>query len=261
MTIIKEFSHMKMRVSLIFILFLTLSCATTTMKTDKKIEIAVATQRLGEEYYNAGRYTSALQNLLDAYKIIPKDPYLNNSLGLVYLAKDRSDLAETHFNKALSLKPDYIHAKNNLGVTFMEQKRWDLAIQCFKEVSENLLYSTPEMPLANLGWAYFNQKFYKKATYYFKKSLEIRPDFLISIHGLASIYTETGVYYQARDYLLRNLKKYPDAAILHADIAKIYERLNDPVNAKKSWQSVLKLLPETSSLAQEAQKKLYNYNH
>ncbi|MBU1196272.1 MAG: tetratricopeptide repeat protein [Proteobacteria bacterium] len=250
---------MKLRASLLLILFLSMSCATTTMNTDKKKEIAVATQRLGEEYYNAGKYTSALQNLLEAYRTIPNDPYLNNSLGLVYLAKDRSDLAETHFKKALSLKPDYIHAKNNLGAVFMKQKKWDLAIQCFTEVSENLLYATPEMPLSNLGWAYFNQKLYKKATYYFKKSLEVRPDFLISIHGLASVYTETGLYYQARDYLLRNLGKYPDAAILHADIATVYEKLNDPVNARKSWQRVLNLVPETSSLAQEAQKKLYNH--
>ncbi|MBU2481015.1 MAG: pilus assembly protein PilF, partial [Proteobacteria bacterium] len=64
---------------------------------------------------------------------------------------------------------------------------------------------------------------------------------------------------QARDYLLRNLGKYPDAAILHADIATVYEKLNDPVNARKSWQRVLNLVPETSSLAQEAQKKLYNH--
>ncbi len=250
---------MKTPSTLFIILFLFMSCASTSVGTNKKIEIAVATQRLGEEYYNAGRYTAALKNLLEAYETIPNDPYLHNSLGLVYLAKDRNDLAQTHFKKALSLKPSYIHAKNNLGATFMKQKKWALAIQCFKEVSENLLYATPEIPLSNLGWAYLNQKLYKRAKYYFNKSLEIRPDFLVSIHGLASTYTKSGYHYQARDYLLRTLKKYPDTAILHADIAKVYERLNDFENAKKSWQVVLRLVPETSSLSQEAQKKLYKY--
>jgi Tfp pilus assembly protein PilF len=174
------------------------------------------------------------------------------------MAKKRNDLAQTHLKKALSLKPDYVHAKNNLGAAYMEQKKWDLAIQCFKEVSENLLYSTPEIPLSNLGWAYFHQKQYKKAKQYFKKSLEIQPDFLISMHGLASTQIETGAFYQARDYLLRGIKKNPDTAILYADLAKAYEALNDFKNARKSWQKVLKLAPETSSLAQEAQKKLYS---
>ncbi|KKR31241.1 MAG: Tetratricopeptide repeat protein, partial [Candidatus Falkowbacteria bacterium GW2011_GWF2_39_8] len=74
------------------------------MDSEKKKEIAIATQRVGEGFYNAGNYTLSLKNLLEAYETIPDDPYLNNSLGLVYLAKERYDLAENHFKKALELK-------------------------------------------------------------------------------------------------------------------------------------------------------------
>jgi type IV pilus assembly protein PilF len=251
---------MKNLICLFFAFLFLISCASKNTDVGSKKDIAIATQRVGEEYYNSGKYTAALRNLLDAYKTLPDDPWLNNSLGLVYLAKNRPDLAETHFKKALDLKPDYTQAKNNLGATYLKQKKWDLAIQCFKEISGNLLYATPETPLANLGWAYFHQKMYKTAKKYFEKSLEIRPDFLIAIHGLASIYTETGYYPPAIDFLHRALEKAPGAAILHADLAKIYTALKDFKKAKKSWEVVLKLVPETSPLAREATKKLFELN-
>lgn len=227
---------------------------------ENKKEIAVKIQRVGDEYYNAGEYTAALKNLLDAYKTIPNDPYLHNSLGLVYMAKERDDLAETSFKKALILKSDYIDAKNNLGAVYLKQKKWDLAIQCFKEVSENLLYATPEMPFSNLGWAYFYQKMYGQAKTYFKKSLEISPVFLNAVHGLASLYIETAQYNQAIDFLHQALKKNPDAGILYSDLAKVYEALKEFDKARKSWEVVLKLEPDTSPLGKEAQKRLFDLN-
>ena len=251
---------MKNLVYLFFAFLFLISCASKNTDVGNKKEIAIATQRLGEEYYNAGKYTAALRNLLEAYKTIPNDPYLLNSLGLVYLAKDRYGLAENHFKKALKLKTDYIHARNNLGATYLKQKKWNFAIKCFEEVSENLLYATPEIPFSNLGWAYFHQKMYRRAKTYFEKSLEIRPDFLIAIHGLASIYIETGYYTLAIDFLHHELKRNPGAAILHSDLAKVYEALKDFNKARRSWDIVLKLVPETSHLAREAQKRLLKLN-
>jgi len=251
---------MKNLFCLFFAFLFLISCASKNTDVGSKKEIAIATQRVGEEYYNSGKYTAALRNLLDAYKTLPDDPWLNNSLGLVYLAKNRPDLAETHFKKALDLKPDYTQAKNSLGATYLKQKKWDLAIRCFKEISGNLLYTTPEMPLSNLGWAYFHQRMYKTAKIYFEKSLEFRPDFLIAVHGLALIYIETGYYSRAINFLHHALEKNPGAAILHSDLAKAYEAVKEFKKARNSWNVVLKLVPETSPLAREATKRLFELN-
>jgi len=236
------------------------SCASGALNSDNKKEIATATQRLGEEYYSADNYSAALKTLLEAYETIPDDPHLNNSLGLVYFAKEKYDLAETHFKKALDLKKDYLEAKNNLGAAYLKQEKWSFAIECFEEVSKNLVYTYPERPLSNLGWAYFHQKKYEKAKIYFNKSLEIKPDFLISIHGLASIYIETGVHLKAIDLHNQALTRNPGAPILHSDIAKAYEATNDFPRARKSWEIVLGLVSETSPLAREAKKKLLELN-
>ncbi len=243
----------------LFALLFLISCASKNISSEKKIKIAVANQRVGEEYYNSGHYTAALKTLLEVYETIPDDPYLHNSLGLVYLAKLRYKLAEQHFKTALKIRPDYIHAKNHLGATYLKQKKWDLAIKCFEQVSDNDLYPTPEISLSNLGWAYFHQKMYKQAKFYFKKALDIQPDFLFAVHGLSSIYIQTGYYDQAINYLHYKLKVNPRAAILHSDLAKAYEAIKNYNQARKSWNLLLKLVPSTSPLAKEAQERLLSY--
>lgn len=251
---------MKNLIYLLFVLLFLVSCASKDTNMGNKKEIAIATQKIGEGYYNSGRYTAALKTLLEAQKSIPNDPYLLNSLGLVYLAKNRYDLAENHFKKALNFKPDYTQAKNNLGATYLKQKKWKPAIKCFEEISENLLYATPEIPLSNLGWVYFYREMYGKAKTYFEKSLEIRPNFLIAVHGLASIYIKTGRYLLAINFLHRALEKNPGAAILHSDMAKSYEALKDFDKARRSWNVIRKIEPETSPLAREAEKRLFELN-
>jgi len=251
---------MKKSICLFFAILFLVSCSAKHSNMKNSKEIAVATQRVGEEYYNAGNYTAALKNLLEAYKTIPNDPYLHNSLGLVYLAKQRYDLAEKHFKASLDLKADYDEARNNLGAAYLKQKKWTLAIQCFKAVSESLLYQTPETAFANLGLVYFQQKMYRKALKYFKRSLEMRPNFVIAVHGVASVYINTGNHDRATYFLHQALRKNPDAAILHSDLAKNYEMIKDFEKAKKSWHIVLKLVPETSPLAKEAHDRLFILN-
>lgn len=241
---------------ILLILFTLASCTTTQTTSKQDKERALAVQRVGEEHYRDGRYTAALKNLLEAEKLLPGDPYIQNSLGLAYLAKKRPDLSISHFKKALTIKPDYIQATNNLGGAYFKLKKWDLAIESFEQVASNLLYPTPEIPISNQGWVYFQQKRYKEARRHFDKALEIRPDFLNAVHGIASIYLETRSISKAYTYIQKALDKNPGAAILHADLAKAYEALLEYKKAKKAWIVVQKLAPKNSPLAKEARKKL-----
>jgi type IV pilus assembly protein PilF len=251
---------MKLRYCLLlfasFILVVLSSCAPKGISDNQRREMAQATQRMGEEQYRSGQFTAALKNLLEAEKGLPDDPYLQNSLGLAYMAKKRPDLAEIHFKTALKLKPDYTQARNNLGGVYMEQKKWNQAINTFKAVSENLLYPTPEIPLSNLGWVYLHQKMFRQAARYFDQALEIRPGFLNAVHGRASIYLEKHDYKQAFAYVQKHLKIDPGAPILHADLARTYEGLGMLSKAKKAWNIVLGLVPENAPLAIRARAHL-----
>ena len=231
------------------------SCAAKNTKL-QNIKIAEAIKKEGEVFQSQGNYTAALAKFLEAEKTIPNDPYLQNSLGLAYMGKKRYDLAETAFNKAIALKPDYSDAKNNLGANYLRQGHWDKAIDKFKLVLEDLIYPTPHFPLTNLGWAHMETLNYSQAQRYFLKALDEKPRFVAAVHGLAQVFLKTGQTDRAVDYLHRNLRKIPDAAILHADLAQAYEAQKKIPQAIKAWQLVLKLVPETSSLARQAESRL-----
>ena len=148
------------RIALVFLAIGLFSCSANLELRKKQGE---ASKNLGGEYYRQGDYTSALREFLKAEKLYSNDPYLHYDLGLTYKAKNKPDLAVKHFEKAIEMKPDYAPAKNALGTVYLDKKEWDTAIQYFKEITGNLLYATPFLPLSNIGWAYYNKKEYPLA--------------------------------------------------------------------------------------------------
>jgi type IV pilus biogenesis/stability protein PilW len=245
----------KKLVILIFFGFIISSCVNSASRQNE-VQIAQAMKKEGDIFQTQGDYTAALTKLLEAKKITPNDPYLQNSLGLAYMGKNRDDLAVTAFKKALTAKPDYIEAINNLGAAYLRQEKWNMAIENFNTVLESLLYQTPHYPLSNIGWAYLGEKKYRLAETYFQKALDKMPWFTAASHGLAKVYLKTGQMKKAMDYLHKCLNRSPDTAIFHADLAQAYEGMGLDQQAIKSWKHVLKLVPERSSLAKQAELRL-----
>ncbi len=236
---------------LVMMAFYVVSCATANMEVKKKQGEAL--RNLGEVYYRQGDYTSALRELLKAEALYPDDPFLQNDLGLTYKAKKRLDLAAEHFKKALELKPDYAPAKNNLGTVYLDKKEWDTAIKYFKEVSENMLYATPYMAMANLGWAYYNKKKYSLSETYYLKALDIEPKFVNAQRGLGLTYIAMGRIGEAKDILEKAVKDYPMIAVLYDDLAKVYVLSHDYEKALDAYHKVIELAPDTA-MAKEAEK-------
>lgn len=239
-------------ISLLICIF-PMACATNNVQ---QRDIAEATIALGEAHLNQGNFTAALKELLNAEKTLPNDPYLHNDLGIAYMGKEVFNLAETHFKRALALKPDYTQAQNNLGAAYLIQKKYDQAIDCYDQFSKNLLYTTPHFAFSNMGWAYLGKGNYLFAENNFLKALNEEPDFINAIHGLASVYLESGNPFKAETLLEKKLAKLPRAAILHADLAETYEIMNRPKRAKEIWKQVLLFAPEGTPLALTAESRL-----
>jgi len=249
----------KKLVVLIFFGFILSSCINSASRQNE-IQIAQAMKKEGDIYQTQGDYTAALTKLLEAEKITPNDPYLQNSLGLAYMGKNRDDLAVLSFRKALSTKPDYIEAINNLGAAYLRQGKSNIAIEKFKTVLDSLVYPTPHYPLSNIGWAYLRKKKFHLAETYFTKALDEQPWFMAASHGLVQTYLQTDKLDQAMDYLLQCLDRSPDAAIFHADLAQVYDEKGLKQQAIRSWQKVLMLVPERSVLAKRAETRLSELN-
>ncbi len=231
-------------------------CAT---HTKDQLKIAASTRSLGEAYLAQGNPIAALKEFTTAIKITPDDPYLHYDLGLTYLAREKYELAKVHLQKAIGLKDNYTAAMNSLGVVLMKQKKWDGAIALFSETADNLLYTTPHYPLSNMGWAFLGKGDLKAAESSFKKALKARPDFINAIHGLATTYLTGGQTNAAQQLLDRAILKYPDAPILHADLARTLEAQGFYKEASQSWRQVMRLAPE-GELGEEATNQLRKFS-
>jgi len=77
---------------------------------------------LGNLKFRQGKYDEALDALSRAAKADPKNPEIQNFLGLTLSEKGMRPAAEAAFRKAVLLKPDYGGAQNNLAVFYLTEQ-------------------------------------------------------------------------------------------------------------------------------------------
>jgi tetratricopeptide (TPR) repeat protein len=237
------------RAAIIILILGSVSCAANLEMQKKQGE---ASRNLGEAYYRQGNYPAALGEFLKSETLYPGDPFLQNDLGLTYMAMKQMDLAVKHFKKAIEIKPDYAPAINNLGTAYLNKKEWDNAIRYFKEVTENLLYATPHFPLSNMGWAYYNKKEYALAEKFYLKALEIDPKFINALAGLGKTYIAMGRGSEAVATLEKAVKDYPRLGQLYLELARAYTLSGEYKKALDAYEKAVEFAPG-SALAREAE--------
>ncbi len=219
---------------------------------EQRKQQARTTRVLGEAYMQQGNYTESLKELLKAEKLYSNDHLLHNDLGLAYMAKQHFDKAEFHFQKAIRIRPEYAPAKNNLGTVYMAKQDWDAAIEQFKTVAGDMLYATPHFPLTNMGIAYFNKQDYTNAEKYYLEALDLEPNFVLALRGLARTYVATNKTYQAAAILEKAVKSAPQSAELYLELGNAHHMSGNTQMALLAYQKVLSLSPNTP-LAETAQ--------
>ena len=226
---------MKFKFSLLAILIFILPSCVTTQSQVEKISQAESIRSLGEAYFASGNPTLALRELLKANSIYSKDPYTHNALGLAFLAKKRPDKAIEHFKKAISLKADYAPARNNLGSAYIIREQWDKAITTLIPLTKNILYATPHFAEANLGFAYFSKGDIVNGETHYRNSLDLAPDYFISLRGLSILLRTKGDFKKALTYINKAIKIVPVSGDLYLQKAKTLERLYRFKGAKRAY--------------------------
>lgn len=231
------------------------ACAGSQTRQDdlQKAEVA---RKIGEAYILEGNYTAALGELLKAKELNPEDPLTYNYLGFCYMAKNMMPEAIVHFKKAVALNPSYAPARNNLGSAYMRLKEYDAAIAVFEEITKDALYATPHFPLSNLGNAYFGKGDYETALSYYKKALNIQPNFVNALAGVGRTYLRMNEPRLALRYLEQALKTNPKLADIHYYLAEAYLMTGKLEQARASYLTVIDLAPRDSELSQNARRRL-----
>lgn len=227
-------------------------CAGKTSMLRKQSE---AQRNLGEAYLSQGNFTAALKELLEAERLYSNDYLLHDDLGKAYTAKKRYESALIHFKRAIELQPDYAPAKNNLGSVYLMMNRWDDAIKALSDVSDNILYATPQYPLYNLGWAYYNKKMYTEAISYYTRALDIQENFVLPMRGIGLCHLAEGRLADATLWFEKGMKAAPDFQQLQYDLAGAYLRSGAYDKAQAALQLTISIDAKTP-LAQKAERDL-----
>ncbi len=83
--------------------------------------------------YSNGQIQEALDSVETLNKDYPNEPWLYNISGVCYKAIGRLDAAVKSFERALTIKPDYIETHYNLGVTLKELGKPDAAVKSYEK--------------------------------------------------------------------------------------------------------------------------------
>jgi type IV pilus assembly protein PilF len=225
---------------------------TTTQNTE--LEQAIAARNLGEAYLREGRFRAALKELKKVESSYPDDYILQDDLGLSYYYLEEHDLAIQHFKKALELNGDYAPARNNLGNAYAAKKEWDKAIEQYKIVSADLLYATPQYPLSNLGYVYYEKGEYDLSQKYYLEALRAKPDFSNAMHGLGKTYLAMGRVQEAITRLEKAVELSPGVAFVYFDLAKAYSLNREYSKAYDAYNKVVQL-DLGSPIADQAKKE------
>jgi type IV pilus assembly protein PilF len=204
--------------------------------------------RIGEANIQAGQYTQALKELLEAEKLTPDNPKVHYDLGIAYERKGFTDEAVREFQKAIALKPDYSEALNYLGTIYLTRGHYDEAIQSFNRALANPLYGTPSVVLYNMGRA-FRAKGDTRAAYSsFSEAIRKEPNsYLVPILelNLGVIDYQGGSYMEAERHLARSVERAPDLAEGYYWLGMAQLQLRKRKEAAESFKKAIQLAPES----------------
>src|SRR6266568_4679260 len=201
--------------------------------------------QMGQSHLAENNVTGALVEFTEAEKFDSENHELQNYLGLAYYRKNKFEIAEKKYQKALLLKPDYSDARNNLGVNYLEMKRWDEAIYQFKLVTEDIFYQNQLAANINLALAYTGKGDPQQALAILRPLVSIYPlDPRLRLH-IGKIYFALDKLELAIGEYKKALELYGDYANAHYHLALAYMKLKDNRGATAAFREVLRIEPDS----------------
>lgn len=236
----------KIRVLLFLFLAAQICACTNTPWHQEQSEIFL---KKGISFIGIEQYNSALKELLEAEKYSPRDHRVHYYMGMAYHGKGMRDKAVEEFKRAISLQEDYSEAHNHLGTLYMDMGLWDQAIEEFDRALANPIYDTPEMALYNAGWAYYSKKDYKISLAKYEEALRVKPITVLR----PQIEKNIGRIYFDQNNVSEAVRHFQKAVELNSSLydayfllGECYIRIKDTEKARKAFQAVIKLSPQSS---------------
>jgi len=197
----------------------------------------------------------AMNELNTAKELNPKDPKIVVAIGQIYFRQNNYQEAIKAFEKAIKLNKNYVVAYSNLGYTYMSLREWDKAIQNFRIILKYPNLTSPHYVYNAVGWVYYEKNEFRKSIEELKKAIELKKNYAIAYYNLGLSLMGLEDFDQAINEFKNAIKYQPDLVQPHNQLALIYLKKNMKQKARKKFQKVMELAPE-SLLAEEAKNYL-----
>ena len=205
-----------------------------------------------------------------ALHLNPKDAAMHTKLGDVYCRQDNYDEAETEYNVALAIKPDYTKAMSGLAGTYETTGRLDEALElaermevvapqdaAVKRQHAHILLSADKIEKAGekiqelyasdpddvhtlnlLGQYYICAGDEKKASGCFKKIRALRPDYTSFYREAGKRHSQKGDYKKAEEFYQKFIDQNPEDTEGYKNMAKLYEDQGMLTQALASYKTI-----------------------
>jgi type IV pilus assembly protein PilF len=157
---------------------------------------------LGAAYFERGNMAVALEHLRTATTADPNYAVAYSMLGLVYADLKEYKLAQTNFERALSLAPNDPDINHNFGGFLCRTNREDESIKYFMQAVNNPLYTQPWRSYSAAGLCVLNKGKVKEAEDFFQRALRLDPDDPTALLSMAQIRYRQGNLPEARKLVL-----------------------------------------------------------
>lgn len=147
--------------------------------------------RLAAEYVKSGMISEALENAEIAVKRNPKLVDGRILLGGLYSTLKVFDKALAQYEEVLKIDSQNTEAPMYIGAVYAEKKQYDKAAKYFEALAKNEDNASPYYAYYYLGRIRSEQEgaaFQKAAEIAYKKSLDLKPDYVESLVALGSLY-------------------------------------------------------------------------
>ncbi|NTX14285.1 social motility TPR repeat lipoprotein Tgl [Myxococcus sp. CA051A] len=184
--------------------------------TEKERRSAEIHYDLALQAQQQGHLQDALRELQVSLDNDPDYPEAHNAMGiLLHMAFGRPAEAVGHYEHALKVRPGFSEARTNLANVHLDQARYDEAIKLYEQVLNDMLYVTPYIAQANLGWALYKKGDTARGVGSLKASVTTNPGFCLGYRNLGIIYDETGKLDESCRQFSRFRENCPEAAEAH----------------------------------------------
>lgn len=165
-------------------------------------EAARINAQLGIDYFRKGELNLAIEKLQRAIDQNPNLVLAHSSLALVYSRRGDTKLAEKEYRIAAALEPNNADVQNNFGVFLCAQERIVEAERYFISAAQTPQYKTPQAAWTNAGVC-LRKTQPERAESYFRKALELAPDFADALSNMAWLTFQKQDYWRTRAFLQR----------------------------------------------------------